>query len=410
VPSTPLSTSEAVAEMDGSSGLDLLSRPPAAPLQRPARPAAAFGLTVWPAAVYLASRLLLLAVAGIVAEAGRHSIVPEFFLFDGQWYLRLAEHGYPGHALRTQSTLGFFPLYALVIRVVAWAGATSAARAALIVSFTGGLVAAMLVQRLGTAWWGEQAGRRATVVFCLFPGSIVFSMAYPECLTIPLALGCLLALHRQRWPAAGLLAGLATSVEPVALGLLLACLAASAREIRSRGWRDPAARRSLAAPLLAPLGIGAFALFLWAWTGTPFAAYLAQHYGWHQQNEPLAYLALPIVRHLLRRPSELMARLFNWNVWNGVSGAAFLTWSLRGLLRFRHELTAGTLALTVAMAAMTLWSVMTPPNARMVAVACPAVMVWGRHPPGRRLGTFIVVEAFVLGLTAALTFSGHMLP
>ena len=49
------------------------------------------------------------------------------------------------------------------------------------------------------------------MIFCLFPGSIVFSMVYAEGLLIPLAAGCILALQRRRWVMAGALAGLATA-------------------------------------------------------------------------------------------------------------------------------------------------------------------------------------------------------
>lgn len=235
-------------------------------------------------------------------------------------------------------------------------------------------------------------------------------MAYSECLTVPLALGCLLALRSRRWWAAGLLAGIATAVEPVAIVLAVICGIAAARQVRAHGWRDPAARRSPLAPLLAPLGIGGFAVFLWVWTGTPFATYIAQHYGWHQQSEPLAFLTLPIVQHTVAQPAQVAADLLTWNVWNGVLGGAFLWCSIVMLVRGRRELSTGALALAIGIGAVTLWSVMTPPNARIVLVGFPAVMVWGRCLSGRRFGVFAAVETLVLVLMCALTFSGHMLP
>ncbi len=389
-----------------------LSSDPAADRPQRARDrlAATLGAAGWPVAVYCASRLLLLTVASVVAVVTHHSLANDAFLFDGRWYLRLTEHGYPVRPLHAKSTLGFFPLYPLVVRAVAWVCVMPVPQAALVTSIAGGLAAALLVQRLAAAWWGEQAARRAVLVVCLFPGSIVFSMAYSECLTIPLAVGCLLALRSRRWLIAGLLAGLATAVEPVALVLIPVCAAAAVAQVRSLGWRDPAARRSVAAPLLAPLGIAGLAVFLWTWTGTPFAAYLAQHYGWHQQSEPLALLALPVARHLLSQPAQLVPRIFAWNIWNGILGGVFLGFSVRALLRVRGELSVGALMLPAGIAALTLWSIMTPPNARMALVAFPAIMVWGRRLSGRAFGLFVAVEVLVLVLTSALTFSAHMLP
>lgn len=141
----------------------------------------------------------------------------------------------------------------------------------------------MLVQRLAAGWWGGEAtARRAVLLFCLFPGSVVFSMAYSECLTLPLVLGCLLALRSERW----LVAGFASAVGPAAVILFPVCLAVAWRRIKASSCRDPAARRSLLAPLLAPAGLAIFAVYLWIHTGTPLASYEAQHYGWHQ-GDPL---------------------------------------------------------------------------------------------------------------------------
>lgn len=368
------------------------------------------GPFAWPVFVYATSRLLLLAVAAVLALAAGQPFTSEPFRFDARWYLLLAEHGYPTIPLHAKSTLGFFPLYPLVLRAVGWVLALPVPLAAIVTSVAGGLIAAVLVQRLATAWWGEQTARRVTLIFCLFPGAIVFSMAYSECLTIPLALGCLLALRSRRWIVAGLTAGLATAVEPVAVVLIIVCLAAALRELRAAGWRDRDAWRSLAAPLLAPLGIAALAVFLWAWTGTPFAVYLAQHYGWHQQNQPLALAGLPVARRILSDHAHLLSHFLTWNILDGVVGAIFLGFSVRELVRHRRELTAGGLLLPAGIAALTIWSILTPPNARMLLIAFPAVMIWGRRFSGRSFAVFAGVETVLLILTSALTFSGHMLP
>ena len=368
------------------------------------------GPVAWPAAVYAASRLLLLLVSAVLALAGHQPFTREPFRFDARWYLLLAEHGYPTVPLHAKSTLGFFPLYPMVLRTVGWMLVLPVPLAALVTSIIGGLVAAVLVQRLATAWWGERTARRVTLIFCLFPGAVVFSMAYSECLTIPLALGCLLALRSRRWVLAGLTAGLATAVEPVAVVLIVVCLAAAVRELRAAGWRDRAALRSLIAPLLAPLGIGALAVFLWAWTGTPFAVYLAQHYGWHQQNQPLALAGLPVARRILSDHAHLLTHFLTWNILDGVIGALFLAFSIRELVRYRRELTSGALLLTAGIAAVTIWSILTPPNARMLLIAFPAVMIWGRRLSGRSFAVFAGLETVLLIFTSALTFSGHMLP
>ncbi|MGB9111792.1 MAG: hypothetical protein WCF24_03595, partial [Acidimicrobiales bacterium] len=185
---------------------------------------------LWPTVAYLATRAVLLLLAGLIALDGHHSITSELTGFDGGWYLRLMKHGYPTHVTHAQSTLGFLPLYPMVVRAVDWLTLASVPLVSLIVSFAGGLVATVLVERLATRWWGEDVGRRAAIVFVLFPGSVVFSMAYSECLTIPLLVGCLLAVSHKRWVVAGTLAGFATAVEPAALAIIPALAFVAIRE------------------------------------------------------------------------------------------------------------------------------------------------------------------------------------
>jgi hypothetical protein len=365
--------------------------------------------SAWPAGVYLSSRLAVCLMAGVDTLITHRSLPAELTLFDGQWYLKLAGHGYPDQVLHVKSTLGFLPLYPLVIRGLASAFATSPVGAALAVSFAGGLAAAVLVRRLAARWWGERTARRAVLAFCLFPGTVVFSMAYSECLTLPLVLGCLLALASRRWLAAGLLAGLASAAEPAAVILFPVCLVVAWRQISMAGWGDRAARRSVLAPVLAPSGLAAFAGYLWWRTGTPLASYEAQHYGWHQ-GDPLALLGQPVTERILNHPVSVFGYLDNLSLWNGVLGTVFLAVSLVALARVRHELTPGALLWTCGVGVMTLWSVMTLTNARMLLIAFPAVIVWARCLSRRRFALFLGVELAVLLLTSGLTLAGLMLP
>ena len=74
--------------------------------------------------VYLGSRVLLLIVAIVDGALRHHSLLNELANWDGLWYRWLANAGYPHHVVQccaghgethAQSTLGFFPLYPLVI-------------------------------------------------------------------------------------------------------------------------------------------------------------------------------------------------------------------------------------------------------------------------------------------------------
>jgi Mannosyltransferase (PIG-V) len=383
----------------------------AAPVPRPTVARRAFAWVIsdgWPYAVYFASRLILLLVALVDIVLTHRSLGEELSLYDGRWYLKLVQDGYPHQAPTTKSTLGFMPLYPLVIRGLSVITRSPLA-AGLIIALAGGLITAVLVQRLATLWWGEDTARKAVLVFCLFPGAIVFSMAYSECLTLPIVLGCLLALRSGRWVSAGLLAGLAGTVEPTALVLIPVCLWVSLRYVADRGWRDREALRSLAAPVLAPLGAGAFAIYLWVTTGTPLASYRAQSDGWHQGG-PIALLTEPEARRLLDHPTSVFGHLLNLSLWNGLLGSAFFFFALVALIRVRHELSPGIMIWTCGIGAITLWSAMSLTNARMLLIGFPAVIVWARTLTNRQFPVFLGAETALLVLTSALTYSAHMLP
>ncbi len=364
--------------------------------------------------VYLASRVLLLAVALINGALRHHALLHELANWDGLLYRELANNGYPDHVPHARSTLGFFPLFPLVLwplgHALSWvtsqAIVNSLTLAGLIVSGIGGLITAVLVQRLASGWWGEAAGRRAVVLFCLFPGSVVFSMAYAEGLALPLAVGCILALQRRRWVLAGSLAGIATATTPESVVLVLVCAVSALIELRRRGWQG---RRSLSAPLLSLTGIVAFAVYLWAHTGTPFAYTQAQKYGWNEKTDPLALV------HLIRSlASEISFSHFNHPTINlnlavGLGGAIVLVVLLVLLARRWRSISAEAWVWTLGITYLMVTSEFTPPNPRLLLTAFPLVIVPACYL--RRGGYALLACAsgvLLVGLSA-LTFVGTTL-
>ena len=214
---------------------------------------------------YVGTRVLLIVVAIIDGWIHTRSFTHEIGNWDGYWYHLLAETGYPTTSRIAQTVLGFFPLYSIVIWLVTPLVFGSAVTAGFVISMIGGLIATVLVQRLATGWWDEAAGRRAAVLFCVFPGSVVFSMVYSEGLLLPLrgrlhprARATAMAVRRAAAP------GSRPRSSPTRSCSCSVCAVAALLELRRQGWRDPAARRSLLAPLLSLTGVAAFAIFLWA--------------------------------------------------------------------------------------------------------------------------------------------------
>jgi hypothetical protein len=341
----------------------------------------------WPLAVYGVSRLLILVTAIIETLVRRWDLWRELANWDGVWYLRVLTEGYPNHVSHAQTPLGFFPLYPLLAWGPAHLGSLSPGWNAyevsgLAVSLITGACAVVLIGKLASSWWGADAGRRAVLFLCFFPGTVVFSMVYTEGLLLTLIAGCLLAMQRRRWLLAGVLAGFSTAVGPVAVAVIPACLVAAGIELWRHGWRDPGARRSLITPLMAPLGTIAFGGFLWIHAGSPFASYQAQRYGWGETSSPLA---------LLRDAEELFRQVFppahttaiiNSNYIAGLIGAAVLLAGLVLLLR-RPHVPLPALVWTLGVAALITTSAQTPPNARMLLCAFPAIIVFAQRLRGR---------------------------
>ena len=259
--------------------------------------------------VYLYSRVCVLAGAGIVAAELRADVnqlkgidapfadphligrtMPKSALspmldvlssWDGLWYMRIVRSGYPRHVQPhvtydvADARAAFFPTYPMLVRAVDKVMPGGDTTAALFTNFVLGAIAVFLLGVLTRRLYGDQVAAKAMVLAAVFPGSFVLSFAYAEALLLVFAMGCLWCLMSQRWVAAGVVAALGTATRPNGLALVLACAVASWMAIRGeRAWR------SLAAPLIAPLGFVAFQLWLGQHTGEAGVWFRVQSEAW----------------------------------------------------------------------------------------------------------------------------------
>jgi Mannosyltransferase (PIG-V) len=380
---------------------------------------------LWVGVIYLATRVLLLLAAFLLSRFGHHNFLHELANWDGLWYRELANHGYPNYPSHLQTTLGFFPLFSIgiwtlepVFSVTTGHNAIwSATVAGVVISMVGGFVATWMLYRLASGWWDKAAARRATILFVLFPGSVVFSMVYSEGIMMPLAIGCIYALERRRWITAGLLAGFATAVQPVALVLILVCAFSAVRELRRQGWRlrdaaailGPAgdeARPVLLAPVLSCLGAGTFAFFLWLWTGTPFANYQAQHHGWGEKTNLFAMVHLTTTLIHQISFTHLNDPTINLNLVVGLIGGFLLLGMLVLMARARRTISPEAIVWTLGVSFLALTSQYVPPNPRMLITAFPALMVVAYFVKGKWFTWLAWANGIALVGLSLLTFYG----
>lgn len=256
--------------------------------ERPALTASSGGhRAVWgvlaPAATFLGVRAGGVAVLAVWSALHGYGLINRLTAWDGQWYLRIAAHGYSlGFFTDAQGNpnpftpRAFFPGYPLAIRAVAVVTGLDMTTAALTVTTAFGLVAAYGLARLGHSIPGgsKRAGVILVALFAAAPMSIALSMAYTETTFCALAAWGLVGVRERRWWPAGSCAALAGLVRSSALALVVGvALAALVSAIRQRRWRP------MVAFALAPAGLLGY---LW-WTGLrvrPDSGPLTQLWTW----------------------------------------------------------------------------------------------------------------------------------
>jgi hypothetical protein len=308
--------------------------------------------------------------------------------WDGGWYLAVASEGYPAQipeiaGRATESTIGFFPLYPMVIRAVSWFLPLSPVVVAILISTAFGAAVVLLFQRLARLFMDREAAERAAILFAFFPGSFVLSMPYTEGLMLALAAVCFLSLFQRRWWLAGLSAGLATACRPTGLALAAACAWQAMVAIRQRReWR------SIVAPLLAPTGVLAFFLYLQVRTGEFTAWFRVEKEGWKQGPKLGLWVFQPVARFLESPFSDRRDTVVALGLLFAVVSLGILLWQ-----RWPGALTVYTLAI-LAMSANARLDAVRP---RALLAAFPLIFAMATLARGRRF-------AYVLAVSAGLLF------
>src|SRR5215204_1186787 len=173
--------------------------------------------------------------------------------WDAVWYLRVADSGYG----ESEARAAFFPLYPLLVRTLATPFGASpaallvAAHAVALAAFLAGL---NLLYRLVVLELGRALARPALLLLAVFPAALYFGAPYAESLFLALSVGAFYAARTDRWAWAGACAGAAAATRNSGV-LLVLPLAIAWWSSRERNLRDAAWL------LLAPVGLGAYALY-----------------------------------------------------------------------------------------------------------------------------------------------------
>jgi hypothetical protein len=201
-------------------------------------------------------------------------------VFDGRWYLTIAQHGYP-HRLFQEgggSRWAFFPAFPVAIRALALVTGLGLTDAAVVAAFGFGLTSALAIWLAVREVCGPTLADRAVLLYVFCPSAYVLSLAYTEGLFLTAAALCLFALSRRWWVTAGLCACLAGLTRNAGAVVVLAVLVTAV----PAAWRGRSLRPALGATV-APLGLVSFMAYGWSMVGTPIA-FVASERFWDGQH------------------------------------------------------------------------------------------------------------------------------
>ncbi len=163
---------------------------------------------------YAASRVL----AGVIIElAARwaqnpagvgvlHPHYPDLVgIWDGEWYQRIAEHGYPQRLPHgpvggvDYNAWAFFPVFPVVVRAVMVTGLPFWAAASVVNLIAGGAAAVVLWRLFAAVPGHRRLAALAVALWCLLPPAPVLQVAYTEALAALLLAGSLLLVVQRRY-------------------------------------------------------------------------------------------------------------------------------------------------------------------------------------------------------------------
>lgn len=200
--------------------------------------------------------------------------------WDAGWYRSISVNGYVWDRTTGVGNAAFFPLYPILVRVLAGTG-LPLFWAATVLSHAAFVAGVVQFQRLQALRSGKSADPSDLLALLTFPWAFFLLAPYSEALFLALALGTLLAAHHRRWGLVALLGFLAGLTRLFGLALVLPLLLLAFRRDSASVASDKTSWVSRALAAFAPaIGFASFASWLAFRFSDPLAFLHAQQRGW----------------------------------------------------------------------------------------------------------------------------------
>ena len=266
-------------------------------------------------AVYVATRVAAFVIVQRVARFQPESLWnppdPGYLgvvsLWDGDWYRRIAEGGYPSvlpvkDGLTQQNQWAFYPLFPALSRGVMNLTGASWAVAATAVALVAGAGLVLVLRSLMAPLVGDRLALWTVVLLCCYPAAPVLQFAYTESLGLFLVVTALWCLQNKQYLLAVPVVLLVGVARPVGVPLA-AVVGLHVLRALLRHREEPVPGRRIAAMLAvtAASGVAAVTWPVVAWLGTGQRnAYTDTMAAWRAGHEVHAFVPwLNISRYVL---------------------------------------------------------------------------------------------------------------
>ena len=322
--------------------------------------------------------------------------------FDGVHYLTIAELGYLG----TGSIQAFFPVFPLILKLLAWFSQpllsgivfNSLLTLLLLVAF---YQLAKLDQTQNKAWW-------SVLALLAFPTSLFFGALYSESLFLILIIGSFWMARKGRWWLAGSFALLASATRIVGILLVPALLVEFWWQHRGESWKKIITKsfHHLIGILLGCLGLGTYMFYLWKNFGDPLYFFHVQSEFGAGRQESLILLPQVIWRYL---KILWTARPFDWKYFSYLQDLLLSLGGLGALLVWWKKIRPSYLVFSLAAFILPTLTGTLSSMPRYLLVCFPLFMLLGEFYQ-KKLGwsyLLLTVSAILLIINTILFVQGY---
>ncbi len=328
-----------------------------------------------------------------------------FAAWDSGWYFDIASRGYYFRE-DGQSSIAFFPLYPMLMRIVGWAfGGSDRALwlAGIAISWVAFTLSLLVLHRLTERLSGSrQVARRTVLYLAVFPFSVFFTRVYAESVFLLTTVLSISRAYDQRWGQAGLWGALAALARPNGILIVIPLFFLT---LQGRPPMKALARRWLAVAWI-PLALVGYCAYAYWLTGHPLAWLAAQAHWGYSLGHPPWHLLLNLIGRLLKYgPYDYFFISSNatFYLFHGIAAIVFLVLTPAVFKR-----------LGTAMGAYVLVSLLVPLSGnalegvgRYASVLFPVFMVMGMHTSPRLHEGLLIGGSLCRALVSSLFSTGY---